>query len=85
MTLVEPINSSKTITLAIVTFSHLVNTELCYNDFIFKDLLILTFKSIFKWGELLKILCQSTRDNQIILKTFFHIQYPNVVFKSNHH
>ena len=46
--LMEPINSSKTIILAFIAFSRLVNTKLCYNDFIFKDLLILTFKSAFK-------------------------------------
>ena len=46
--LMEPINSSKTIILAFIAFSHLVNTKLCYSDFIFTHLLILTFKSVFK-------------------------------------
>ena len=46
--LMEPINSLKTIILVFIAFSHLLNTKLCYNDFIFKHLLILTFKSVFK-------------------------------------
>ena len=46
--LMEPINSSKTVILALIVFFHLVNTKLYYYDFIFKDLLILTFKSVFK-------------------------------------
>ena len=40
-----------------IYISHLVNTKLCHNDFIFTHLLILTFKSVFKGlRELLKIL-----------------------------
>ena len=80
----EPISSSKTIILALIAFSHLVNTKLCYSDFIFKHLLILTFKSVFKG------LGRVTENFVIICKRqpyylFFHIQYLNVVFKSDHH
>ena len=46
--LMEPINSLKTIILGFIAFSHLVNTKLCCNDFIFKHLLIFTFTSVFK-------------------------------------
>ena len=45
--LMEPINSLKTIILAFIAFFYLVNTKPCFNDFIFKHLLIITFKSVF--------------------------------------
>ena len=82
----EPISSSKTIILALIAFCHLVNTKLCYNDFIFKHPLILTFKSVFKGlrrvTENFVIICKRQPN---YFENFFHIQYPNVVFKSDHH
>ena len=70
----EPISSSKTIILALIAFCHLVNTKLCYNDSIFKYLLILTFKSVFKGlRRVTENFVIIARDNQIILKTFFFI------------
>ena len=43
----EPINSLKIIILAFIAFFYLVNTKPCFNDFIYKQLLIITFKPVF--------------------------------------
>ena len=67
--LMEPINSSKTVILALIVFFHLVNAKLCYYDFIFKDLLILTFKSVFKGlGSVTENLQETTK---LFWKLFF--------------
>ena len=84
--IMEPINASKTIILAIKIskYNYVIAIQsIFYNDFIFKHLLILTFKSNFKGlgrvTENFVIICK--RQPNYFEDFFSHIQY----LKSDHH